>query len=401
MLHRRARSRSRSRSRSCARASLLLGIVLGLIGLLGACGKGKTTGEPSKSDKPGDKPALERTQEGQATGTPTTAGEVTLPPAPPLPEVPLGLPRPAPVTRAFSPELVALGEALFVEASWSADHKTACSTCHDPKAGYSGERHPTALGRPNLRRPPPLVNVAWQRELGWDGRFASLPEHLAAHLHGQLGAEPEQALTEAIKVPVLRAHFARALGREPAAADALAALAAFVSTRYLGATPWDQEEREARGDERGRTLRAGYALFVGKAQCAVCHPPPLYTDLGYHRLGLIASADEGRGRSDPSLRGAFKTPTLRGAAARPRFFHDASASTLAAAIDWHLEGGRGQGAAASIVDPALSPIGLTALEREQLLAFVTALTPTEGGESRCWTESQRVARNSPMQSTTI
>jgi len=104
----------------------------------------------------------------------------------------------------------------------------------------------------------------------------------------------------------------------------------------------------------------------------VCHAPPLYTDLGYHRLGLIAVADEGRGRVDPSLRGAFATPTLRGAAARASFFHDGSAHSLDEAIDWHLAGGLGQGADPSIVD--VKKIALAPDERAQLGAFVRALT---------------------------
>ena len=65
---------------------------------------------------------------------------------------------------------------------------------------------------------------------------------------------------------------------------------------------------------------------------------------------------------------------LRGAAARARFFHDGSAASLDAAIDWHLAGGRGQGADPSVIDPGLSPVTLTTSERAQLGAFVAALT---------------------------
>ena len=70
--------------------------------------------------------------------------------------------------------------------------------------------------------------------------------------------------------------------------------------------------------------------------------------------------------------GAFATPTLRGAALRPSFFHDGSAKTLEAAVDWHLSGGIGAGADKGIVD--LQPVTLSAAERGQLLAFVRALT---------------------------
>jgi len=119
---------------------------------------------------------------------------------------------------------------------------------------------------------------------------------------------------------------------------------------------------------------AGYALFTGKARCGSCHPPPLYTDHDYHRLGLIASPDDGRGRVDPALAGAFKTPSLVGLARSAPYYHDGSAATLDAAIDWHLAGGRGQGADPSVIDPGLAPVTLTPAERAQLGAFVAAAT---------------------------
>jgi cytochrome c peroxidase len=302
-----------------------------------------------------------------------SAAAVELPPAPPLPEVPHGLPA---VQQApgVTPEAVALGELLFHELQLASDGKTACATCHDPAHGFSGGMTKTATGQPNLRRVPALVDLAWKKDFGWDGRYASLADQLRAHIRGQQG-ELAAAIGRLTELPVLRAHFDRIGGATPDIV--IGALAAYVATRYDGDAPWDRAERNRRGTTKEESdLDAGYQLFTGKAQCAVCHPPPLYTDLGYHRLGLIASHDEGRGRVDPARAGAFATPTLRGAAARPAFFHDGSALALDAAIDWHLAGGTGQGADPSIVDPALKKIVLAKTERDQLGAFVRALTRT-------------------------
>lgn len=352
------------------------------------CGKGKGKRDDDQASAPAKADAALA-----VAGDAAPPAAVTLPPAPPVPSKPRGLPD-VPAIGPISADVVALGALLFDEPRLSADGKTRCASCHAPAAGYSGAREPTALGRPNLRRAQPLVNAAWQRELGWDGRFSSLEEHLAAHLHGQLGAPIAVALEPLAADPVVRAHFVRSFGRAPAAptaaddatddaadhaaddaADhAIAALAAFVRTRYSGNSRWDAEERKPDPGAADATLKAGYQLFMGKAQCSVCHPPPLYTDLAYHRLGLIASADEGRGTMDAAKRGAFKTPTLRDAALRPRFFHDASATSLADAVQWHLAGGVGQGADRAIIDPALAPIALTADEQAQLLAFLEALT---------------------------
>jgi len=103
----------------------------------------------------------------------------------------------------------------------------------------------------------------------------------------------------------------------------------------------------------------------------VCHPPPLYTDFAYHAVAKSAFADPGRGKVDSTRVGAFKTPTLRGAAARPAFFHGATAETLDDVVDWYVSG---QAAAANPSEPVLGNIHLTPDERAHLIAFVRSLT---------------------------
>jgi cytochrome c peroxidase len=73
----------------------------------------------------------------------------------------------------------------------------------------------------------------------------------------------------------------------------------------------------------------GQALFFGKAQCAVCHVPPYYTDNLMHNLrterffkpqmvnGRMASAD-----------GPIKTFPLRGIKDTPPYLHDGRLLTL-------------------------------------------------------------------------
>jgi cytochrome c peroxidase len=326
-----------------------------VLALLAGCPKGE-----KKPDQPPSHDDASRL-------LPVEDAGLTLGPPPPVPAVPAGLP-PAPDLPFVTPAAVSLGEVLFYDARLSTTGKMSCATCHDPEHGYAGAtRQDTAGGKPNLRRAPALVNLAWQKELGWDGRYASIHEQLPPHIKGQLGEELAASLARVGDLPLYRAHFARNTGPDAA----LNALAAYVLTRYAGDAPWDHEERSPAAPA---DVKAGYQLFNTKAQCAVCHTPPLYTDLRYHRLGLIASKDEGRGRVEPALAGAFKTPTLRGAAARNGFFHDASAPTLDAATDWHLSGGTGQGADPAIIDPAVKKVALTPAERTQLGAFLRALT---------------------------
>jgi cytochrome c peroxidase len=299
-----------------------------------------------------------------------------LPAPPPVPEAPIGLP-PADHPAVVTPSAVALGELLFFDPRLGRDGVTACATCHDPARGWAGDqaRATTVAGKLNRRHTPAIVNLAWVDGLGWDGRHATVDDAIRTHWKGQLDVAPEDALGAVAAVPTYRAHFRRATGRaEPTADAAIEALAAFVVTRYQGDAPFDRFER---GDRAAvdADAEAGYVLFAGKAQCATCHVPPLYTDHEFHNLGL-ASGDDGRGLVVPELTGAFRTPTLRGAALHPPYFHDGSAPTLEAAIDWHLAGGvgRGAGRGGGVIDPALRPIALTEIERGQLVAFVRSLS---------------------------
>jgi cytochrome c peroxidase len=292
---------------------------------------------------------------------------LVLPPAPPVPKPPLGLPPlpDRPELAAITADAVALGELLFYDARLSNDGKLSCASCHDPAHGYSGGNDKTASGTPNLRRTPALVNLAWAKEFGWDGRYPSLAAHLASHVRGQLGDELEVALHRIADVPIYRAHLARVGGTPPDAA--LRAIAAFTLTRFEGDSPWDKRERDAQTGVADAITR-GYKLFVGKAQCAVCHTPPLYTDLAYHRVANGVFADPGRGHVDAAQNGAFKTPTVRGAASRKAFFHGGGEASLDKVIAWYVDHDPKD------IDPIANKIRLSPAEQQDLLAFLGALS---------------------------
>lgn len=345
------------------------GLLVGglLVGGLGACDNKKAAPKATTTTAP--QPSL---APAKLDAAPTS---LELPPAPPPPAVPRGLP-PLPAHLTLDANAIAWGAVLFADPALSSDGKRACTTCHEPSKSFAGETIARAAdGRPNARRSPALVNLAWQTEYGWDGRFTDLETMLAAHMRGQLGLAPDAAVNKLATTPLHAAHLARQAAATPVARAMLHALMQFVQTRFSGNSQWDQVERAPTPPAQ---LKAGYTLFVDKARCGHCHVPPMYTDFRYHRLGLVASADQGRGAVDPQQAGAFRTPSLRGLTGRAVFFHDASAPSLRHAVDWHLAGGRGQQAAPSLIDPALAPIALTADEYAALLAFVNALaTPSQ------------------------
>lgn len=154
--------------------------------------------------------------------------------------------------------------------------------------------------------------------------------------------------------------------------------------------------------------KRGLKLFVGKAACNECHFGPMFTDQGFHNLGLrqmginIPPVDEGRfgdlGRlishplnsmsafSDGPNRvnieglqpreedmGTFRTPMLRGVAETAPYFHTGAAETLEDVIRYYNEGGGDSGFSGS-KDVRLAPLDLTEDEISDLAEFLTTLT---------------------------
>jgi cytochrome c peroxidase len=149
------------------------------------------------------------------------------------------------------------------------------------------------------------------------------------------------------------------------------AIASFERTVVSGTAPFD---RWVDGNERAISDEAkrGFALFNGKANCATCHSGWRFTDDSFHDIG-IAGSDSGRVAVLPgieAMRFAFKTPTLRDLVSRAPYMHDGSERTLAEVVELYDRGGR-------VRRPSLSaeikPLGLTAAEKRELLAFLATL----------------------------
>jgi cytochrome c peroxidase len=104
---------------------------------------------------------------------------------------------------------------------------------------------------------------------------------------------------------------------------------------------------------------SGQTLFFGKAQCAVCHPAPYYTDNLMHNLraerffkprlvnGLMETAD-----------GPIKTFPLRGIKDSPPYLHDGRLITLEDTVEFFN---------------VIQQLKLTSQEKSDLVAFLRAL----------------------------
>ncbi len=107
----------------------------------------------------------------------------------------------------------------------------------------------------------------------------------------------------------------------------------------------------------------GEALFNGKAQCATCHVPPLFTEPGYNmhtpeEMGIDAF------QAERSPDGRYRTAPLKGLWTHTKggFYHDGRFATLGDVID-HYDGYR--------------ELGLSTREKEQLVHYLLSLGDAE------------------------
>ncbi len=158
------------------------------------------------------------------------------------------------------------------------------------------------------------------------------------------------------------------------------AIAAY-ERRLIGRnSPFDRYAAALRtGDTAGQALlspaaKRGLKLFIGRGQCELCHSGPDFSDGEFHNVGLpvvdAAAPDVGRedgilqlaanpfnaaGRysdrrdgttakrlaflpAPVSMRGAFKTPTLRNVARTAPYLHDGRFNTLEQVVQLYADG---------------------------------------------------------------
>jgi len=272
---------------------------------------------------------------------------------------------------------VVLGRTLFFDPRLSRSNVISCATCHNPGLAW-GDGLPRGIGHGHTklaRRTPTILNVAWAELLMWDGRFASLEEQALA----PISAPDEMALPLGELAPKLRTIpgyaplFASAFEDGEITSGKIAvALAAFERTVVSGRAPFDAW---VEGDETAisEAARRGFALFDGELGCARCHSGWRFSDDSFHDIG-VRGTDLGRGthfEEIEAVQHAFKTPTLRDVARRAPYMHNGSEAMLADVLDLYDRGGRVRRPSLS---PDLEPLGLSAGQKQDLLAFLDTLT---------------------------
>ncbi len=328
------------------------------------------------------KPAEEKVEPTAAEPAPTEKVEV--PPAPAdFPE--LKIPEDNPQT----PEKIALGHQLFFDKRLSVDGSRSCYSCHQNEHGNGGET-PLAVGaggKQLTRHSPVIWNTAFYEAFYWDGRSGSLEaQATGAWGGGNMGVGNENLAKKAAELSKIEGYakqFKKVFPKDGMTPDTIAkAIAAYERTLICDDTAYD---RYAKGDDGALNdqQKQGWAVFMGKGQCVVCHAPPLFSSAMtvpgglYYNVGIgtqkkpESEVDVGRAKvsGDDADWAAFKVPSLRNVSKSAPYFHDGSIPTLEAAVNLMASGGIDNKNKSALVQNR----NLTDAERGSLVAFLRAL----------------------------
>jgi cytochrome c peroxidase len=274
-----------------------------------------------------------------------------------------------------------LGRVLFYDMRLSRNDGLSCGGCHSPFISFTDTPQLSVgfAGGLTGRHTPALANARFYRRgrFFWDERAATLEDQVLGPI--QNGTEMGMTLADVTAKLTATAYYASlfqaAFGSPTITSDRVSrALAQYVRSLVSANSPYDRAfVGGAPNFAAVFTAQQieGEQLFRS-AGCASCHSTVAQVSDSVHNIGLDAvSADTGAGL------GAFKAPSLRNVAVRPRFMHDGRFTSLAQVIDFFDSGVQANpNLDARLRNPDGSPkrLNLTADEKAALVAFLGTLT---------------------------
>ncbi len=276
-----------------------------------------------------------------------------------------------------------LGEKLFNEKILSLDSSVSCASCHKPEFAFA-DTTAFSVGihnTPTLRNTPSVLNMLNRTTFFYDGRAQTLEQQALMPIEHQneMGLPITAAIIRLNKNKVYKSLFLKIFKQLPNKKNLAKAIAAYERTletieskfddwSYNDTTHWTASE------ERGRLL------FIGdKAKCFNCHKAEDFTIDEFKNIGLYNGDnlnDAGRyafTKNKADL-GKFKTPGLRNVGVTAPYMHNGQFKTLEEVVNYYNNPSDFIKNAINIDVDLQKPLGLTDVEKADLVAFLKTLT---------------------------
>ena len=319
----------------------------------------------------------------------------------------------------------ALGRYLFNATQFSGTGTLSCATCHQAQAGFS-DNLPVAIGaKTHVRNTQGLLDIALQRWFGWDGGADSLwaatlrPLLSDIEMDGDIPTIAQWLRQDSTFQDSVNLNASSSLSQfddEALVVIAAKSIAAYTRTLRSPRTRFDvYRDAVVRQDTNAMqtypaAAKRGLKLFLGDANCHVCHFGPNFSNGEFHDTGrpfftAVGKVDPGRYTGIQRVRqdrynllgefsrntneqqkrkvssvklgqsnwGEWRTPSLRNLTLTAPYMHDGSIATLRGVIDayadidldrLHADG-----------ESILKPLALSDRQRNDMVEFLRTLSP--------------------------
>lgn len=296
-------------------------------------------------------------------------------------------------------EIDHLGKLLFFDPILSGNNSRSCASCHKPNEYYTDNINRTSLQFNHTgslpRNTPSLINAPYNHLIMLDGKHISLQNQVVDVItnKNEMGADEKEILKKVLSCKEYNTAFKKLLKYTPQEDEVTIEHLCSVITMYYGKfsksyAPFDEAMNGNMIPDA--SVREGFNLFMGKAQCGTCHfvpqfngVKPPYVGSEFEVLGVPEdtafkklSPDKGRYNINPAYEtaNAFRTGTVRNAEHTAPYMHNGVFKTLNQVIDFYNDGG-GAGRGLKVDNQTLSSdsLHLSQLEKTKLILFIKSL----------------------------
>lgn len=277
----------------------------------------------------------------------------------------------------LTPKKIQLGRALFYDSRFSSDNSISCASCHSPYNAFAHTDHALSHGihdSVGTRNAPALFNLAWHKEMMWDGAIHHLDfQALAPIQHpGEMNETLENILFKLKEDKKYLVLFDEVFGSPEISTERiLKALSAFLLNLISANSKYDRVIQ--RQDSFNEQQRKGYSIY--KKHCSGCHTEPLFSDFSFKKNGLPLDTillDIGRMKislqQEDSM--AFKVPSLRNLSYTYPYMHDGRFNTLREVVSHYSDSLNQYSWISAELD---HPIQLNDRQKTDLIAFLLCL----------------------------
>lgn len=305
--------------------------------------------------------------------------------------------------------MAVIGKKLFFDKRLSIDGKLSCASCHLPDKSM-GDGLPTSItnspGVFQQRNTPSILNSALQAAYFHDLAATTLETQIVTVVNNPKEFNNSyDTIVNRLKLDTTYIRlFSQAFPTYKEEAISISTINLCIADYerkfiFLN-SPFDKYMRNET-KTMDASVKRGFNLFMGKAQCGSCHfaptffgtAPPFYGTTESEVLGIIKTfdtinpiLDDDIGRYKhfalPDFKNSIKTATVRNIELTAPYMHHGGFKTLEEVVEFYNVGG-GEGLGLSVPNQTLQPkrLNLSMQEKKDLIFFMKSLTDTSGMKS--------------------